>query len=168
MSTKTPGLFKDPWRDVKPEPVVEKAKPSAPVSKRKPPVQTGIDEIHEDIREEIKYATLEIKGYGGITVDGTSDLTAVAAQILAYCVDNLATVDETLVYYGVVVTVLDAHDTVSSNFYVRRADGWTLAVPQAPTREAGCLQLIQAMNKLYTQKNNKRLMEKYRIRPFKM
>lgn len=163
----TPGVSKDPWRNIKPEPVQEKVK-VAPTTKRKPPPVTGIEEIHEDMREEIKHATLEIKGYGGITVDGTGDLTSAAAQILAFCVDHIADVDDTLVHYGVVVTQLAPQEPVSANFFVRRADGWTLAVPQAPNREAGCLQLIQAMNKIYTQKNNKRHMEAYRIRPFKM
>lgn len=164
---KPPGLLSDPWRNTNtPEvpPTVSSVKPR----KNRPQIdkQFGLAEIHDDDLQGPKHATLALDGYGGVTVDGTDDLTSIGAQILAFCVDNLTSIENTLLQYGILVTQLQPGN-LKSKFYVQREDGWTLAVPGVLNRETGRLQLIQALAALYVDPKICHLMKKYRIRPYK-
>lgn len=159
------GLLKDPWRQ-KPPPAVEKPTPRRVPKQKASRSAAGLEELHDDLQDP-KYSTIELKGYGGITVEGTDDTSMAAAQVLTFCVDNYDKVSDKLLEYGILLTQLESSDNTIS-FYIKRKDGWLLAVPEVSTRDAGCFQLIQAMLDLYTDKETREIMQKYKIRPFKM
>jgi mannitol/fructose-specific phosphotransferase system IIA component (Ntr-type) len=58
--------------------------------------------------------------------------------------------------------------TLETPFYLQRADGWLLAVPEAGSRDEGILQLIQAFVKLDQDPKLQTKLRRYYIRPFKM
>lgn len=156
-----PGLLRDPWRVGASAPKVE---PEVPEHVRT--ISTDDSPILDDIQEEC-HSTIELKGYGGITVDGVTKLNHAASQVLKFCVDHHKEIDDIFLQYGVLLTPFDVTD-LQLSFFIQRDDGWLLAVPEATTRDAGCLQLIQAMLEVYTLPKLRKKMQKYRIRPYKM
>jgi hypothetical protein len=128
---KRPGLVKDPWHV---------AAPVAPTPRQKTPAQVSQaslrhdDNIDKDI-EKKKVATIE----------GTDDATEAAAMLLRFCVDHSKYTEPLLLNYGILLVQL-TNSPVRTPFYIQRADGWTLAIPDVATREIGCLQLVQAVN----------------------
>jgi hypothetical protein len=159
---KKPGIFKDPWRSV-PEPEPQAPLPLVESAK---PVPNTPDELEEDIADP-KYSTIAVKGYGGITVDGVSTALNAASQILKFCVEKRHIIEPTLLNYGIVVCKMTP-GKLTTKFYIKRADGWTLAIPDATNRDNGCLQLIQALLEVQTDPAMKREMQLYHIRPYKM
>ena len=150
------GVIHDPWRQSVPEPVPEV----------KGPLAVDLSDITEDIQDE-KYTTIELKGYGGITIAGTDTKNVGAAQILEFCVDNRKAIDDVLTQYGVLLAELPVGQP-GMPFYIQRHDGWTLCVPEAKTRNVGCLQLVQAMLALQADAKLGVLLKKYRIQPYKV
>lgn len=138
---KRPGLVKDPWQLSAASTEVRKPKLPPEVS---PTVARHSDDIEKDL-EKKKRATIDVKNYGGIVVGGTTDATEAAATLLRFCVDHAKYVEPILLNYGVILIQL-TQTKLGTPFYIQRADGWTLAIPDVPTREQGCLQLIQAVN----------------------
>lgn len=163
---KMPGLLQDPWRASVPEPPPRRNLESVEPPPGVPTISADASPIHDDLQDP-KHATIELKGYGGITVDGVDELTHAASQVLQFCIDHQATIDDTLLQYGVLVAKVPVTRT-TTKFYVQRKDGWMLAVPDANSRDEGCLQLIQAMLEIYRLPKMKKTMRKYRIRPYKM
>lgn len=159
---KRPGIFTDPWRTATAAavvPVLEQRKAKA--------VASAVEEFEEDISDP-KHATLELKGYGGITVDGVSAPLNAAAQILKFCVENKSKIEQTLLQYGIILVKMSQLAKLTTKFYIQRDDGWTLAIPDASTRDNGCLQLIQALLEINSDPAMKGSMQHYRIRPYKM
>lgn len=150
------GILKDPWRSM----------PVEPPPTNKPTTPTDTSPLTDDLRET-QYATIELKGYGGITIDGVSKAKHAAAQLLKFCVDHEKLIADILVQFGVLLTKI-AVTKLDTPFYIQRADGWLLAVPEAKTRDEGCLQLIQAMVKVDQHPKLQVLLRKYHIRPYKM
>lgn len=160
MSKKMPGMLQDPWRVNAPE--VAPAALTQPVAV---PV-TSTEEISEDLQTE-KHATIELKGYGGITVDGTNHATVAAARILEFFVKHRKELEPILTEYGVVVAQMPVQNLSGLKFYVQRGDGWLFAIPGAQTRDIGCLHLVQAMLRLQISPVFKKKLEEYSIRPYK-
>jgi hypothetical protein len=166
------GIVSDPWRTPVAEAPAEAAEnpfeetanvPDAPA----PPSHTG-DDIDVDVGAR-PVGVLSVRNYGGITVIGAPSPTHVAAQVLRFLVDNLKEVDRILTDYGVVVTRLNAHDSIARTpFYVQRQDGWTLAMPAVSSRDAGCVQLIQALLNLQKTPRLKAKMEHLGIRVYRV
>jgi len=164
-----PGLLNDPWRSTSPEPTPSQ-KHSETLPENLPlhvrTISTDDSPIHDDIQSPLT-ATIELKGYGGITVAGVEQLPHAAAQVLKFCVDHAKNIDDIFMQYGVLLTQMPITE-LTTKFYIQRADGWLLAVPEAKTRDEGCLQLIQAMAEAYRVPNLREQMTKYRIRPYKV
>lgn len=158
---KIPGILSDPWR--------RSSTPAKSVHLPEPEPEPDLDPspVNDDIQDDAQHSTIELKGYGGITVDGVSKLGHAAAQVLQFCVDNHTKIDSTLLKYGVLVAKVPV-TPLKLQFYVQRQDGWLLAVPEAQTRDEGCLQLIQAMMEIYRDSFLRQVLTKYRIRPYKM
>ena len=169
---KVPGLLNDPWRSATVSPPVrqparkepEPLPPDLPIAVRT--ISTDDSPIENDIQVP-SHATIELKGYGGITVDGVEQMNHAGAQVLKFCVDHHKKIDDIFVQYGVLLTQLPVSE-LNLKFYIQRADGWLMAVPEAKTRDEGCLQLIQAMMEVYRNTFLREQMRKYRIRPYKM
>lgn len=159
VKPKMPGILADPWR--------RSSAPTKAVHIPEREVNPDPSPIDVDIQEDAQHSTIELKGYGGITVDGVSKLGHAAEQILQFCVDNHAKIDSTFLKYGVLVAKVPVAQ-MKLQFYVQRKDGWLLAVPEAQTRDEGCLQLIQAMMEIYRDSSLRQALTKYRIRPYKM
>jgi len=157
-----PGLLKDPWRTITPP---ESKKPS-PRSVKQPEI-TGAEQAEDELKPETR-ACIELKGYGGITVEGVNTIPAAATRLLEFCIDNRVQIEKTLTEFGVVIAQMPVTAMPNIKFYVQRKDGWLLAVPGVPTREAGCLQLIQALMKLQADAGIKKKLESYKIRPYKV
>jgi hypothetical protein len=161
MTPKKPktGVLHDPWR-------TSLAAPDAPKPKRVPTPSTDNSPINDDLRDT-QYATIALKGYGGITIEGVTELKHAAAQLLKFCVDQEKLVDDILVQFGVLLAQMPVGN-LKTKFFIQRADGWLIAVPEAKTRDEGCLQLIQAMVKIDQSPPLHLLLRKYHIRPYKM
>jgi hypothetical protein len=165
MSNGKPGVIKDPWRSNTQNARLP-AKNNQAVAASAPLVDsTQQDDIDLDTQGH-KYASIELKNYGGVVVSGTSSTTQAAAQILKFCVDHSALIERIFLDFGVVVTRLEP-GTLDAPFYIQRVDGWTLAVPQAETRDQGCLQLIQALLKLKSSAALSDKLAQYQIKPYK-
>jgi len=154
--SKTPGILTDPWRQDTP--------PVAPPKEPPPTPNSLAGEQDPDISSVARSATLELKGYGGITVEGFDTLTEAAAHILAFCIQHLPVIEDRLISYGVLVAKLDA--PAKAQFYVQRKDGWTLALPEARDRDEGLLSLIQALSHLQSDTTIHTAMKDAHIRPF--
>lgn len=167
MSGGKPGVIRDPWRTT-PRPA---ASPSTPAARKTPTETPLVDATHEDDidvdSEGRKYSTIELKNYGGIVVEGTASTTQAAAQVLKFCVDNHKEIDRIFLDFGVVVTKLEP-GYLQAPFYIQRSDGWTLAIPQATSRDQGCLQLIQALLRLKSNASLSRKLTEYRIKPYRV
>jgi hypothetical protein len=164
--SKRAGILRDPWRALtsKQSPS-DSTEPPAPTLSEKAAVDAG-DDINGDM-EGKKTSTIELKNYGGITVQGAESPSHAAAQVLKFCVDNLKIVEETLISFGVLVTRLHP-GKLTTPFYVQRADGWTLAIPMVKNRDEGCLQLIQALLALRTNPIASAKMRELKIQPYKV
>jgi hypothetical protein len=149
------GVTHDPWRQPEPEPEPDTSKVA----------EVDLSELTADLQES-KYTTIDLPGYGGVTITGTDTNKVAVAQLLAFCVDNRALIDDTLVSFGVLLAELPA-GAPNMTFYIQRHDGWTLGVPQAQTRDAGCLQLIQALLALKGNAKVASLLKKYRLQPYR-
>jgi len=169
---KIPGLLKDPWRSapVEPPPPRANLKEQPPLPENLPAavrtISTDDSPILEDLQDAV-HSTIELKGYGGITVDGVEQMNHAAAQVLQFCVDHYEKIDDIFVKYGVLLAQLPINE-LTTKFYIQRADGWLMAVPEAKSRDEGCLQLIQAMLEAYRNPKLRESMRKYRIRPYRM
>ena len=152
------GVLKDPWRS---------APKGPPPSKVKKPTASEADSPLNDDMRDAQYAHIELRGYGGITVDGVSESRHAAAQLLKVCVDFHKQIDPILVRYGVLITQLPVTE-LNTKFYVQRADGWLLAVPEAQSLDEGRLQLIQAMMAINQDPELRKHLRRYHLRPYKM
>jgi len=166
------GIVHDPWRTpvaaTPAEPEENPFEKTANVPEAPPaPSQVGDDVEAEEAARQI--GTLSVKNYGGITVIGAPTPTHVAAQVLRFLVDNLKEVDRMVTEYGVVITRLGPNDSVARTpFYVQRQDGWTLAMPAVSSRDAGCVQLIQALLSLQRTPRLRAKMEQLGIRVYRV
>jgi hypothetical protein len=166
MSNGKPGVIKDPWRSDNSNPRAASKLPRKVVEEAPLVDATHEDDIDVDSKGR-KYATIELKNYGGVVVAGTDSTTQAAGQVLKFCVDHHTQVERIFLDFGVVVTRLDP-GTLNAPFYIQRADGWTLAIPEAETRDQGCLQLIQALLKLKSSAMLSDKLAQYRIKPYKI
>lgn len=158
---KVPGLLKDPWRNA------SSMAPAAALTAPVEPVVTSTQEIEEDLQAE-KFATIELKGYGGITVEGTNEIPVAAVRLLEFCVDHKKEIESIFTDYGVVIAKMEVRKMPAIKFYIQRSDGWLIAIPGAPTRDAGCFQLIQALMRVQANALLKKKLESYKIRPYKV
>ena len=156
-SKKMPGMVTDPWRN---SPNINK------MLEPPPPAVISTQEIEEDLQDQ-KFATIELKGYGGITVDGTNELKIAAVRILEFCIAHQTKIEDYFTEHGIVVTKLPKTSLSNVKFYIQRGDGWILAIPDAKTRDEGCFQLIQAMLKIQAQPSLNTLLTEFKIRPFR-
>jgi hypothetical protein len=161
------GVVQDPWRqwvspeDPNPDETPEEAK-AALARTFKPDASP----IEDDIQNE-RHATISVPQYGGITVDGLAEIQQAVAHLLKFCVDNRNQIEDIFLQYGVVLVQLEPGQ-LESPFYIQRRDGWTLAIPDALNREAGCVQLIQAFLALNQDPKIRKILKMYQIRPYKM
>lgn len=157
-----PGLLKDPWRTIAPP----EAKKPPPRSLKQPEI-TGAEKAEDELKPEVR-ACIELKGYGGITVEGVNTIPAASTRLLEFCIDNRVKIEKTLTEFGVVIAQMPVTAMPDIKFYIQRKDGWLLAIPGVLTREAGCFQLIQALMKLQADPAIKKTLESYKIRPYKV
>lgn len=160
MSTKpkTPGILKDPWREPAPPPPVQEPRRK----KEDQPSQSRNEDYGPD-----QISSIVLEGYGCITVTGADRPIAAAIRVLEFCVDNRADISATFADYGVVIAKMEKGSMSNIHFYVQRKDGWLIAIPNAESRDAGCLQLIQAFLELNTLPHVKKSLEKYQIKTYK-
>jgi hypothetical protein len=161
MKTKMPGVVTDPWRtQVTPKTT---SKPAPPDPSHPPPAPPQDTDSYDQ-----RFATIELAGYGGITVEGTSDIPVAAVRILRFCCQEKSRIEDLFAEFGVVITKTAQNSFAPQNFYIQASDGWLLAVPGAKTRDQGALQLIQAMMHLNTLPEFRDKLHKAKIRPYKM
>lgn len=158
------GIVKNPWGDkqVTPEP------PRALASNK----TFGLRDLHDYIEDpenaRDSSAIIDVKGYGGVTVQGISNTAVAGAQILEFCIQYNDIAEPILLKYGLLLTQLAPGKTVTASFFILREDNWLLAAPGATTRDEGCLQLIQALLDLQNSPAMKQAMSKYNIRVYKL
>lgn len=167
---KAPGLLNDPWRTIETEPVAPKPQaPGASPGAVPGAVPVASTRRNGDTNESPRsIATIELKGYGGITVEDVTDTPMAAARLLEFCVDHRKDIESTLTEYGIVLAKLDLKQISNINFYIQRTDGWVLAIPGAATREVGRFHFIQAFIRMQSNPGLKKKLEEYRIRPYKV
>lgn len=154
-----PGMLQDPWRTNAPTPAAK------PVPKRKVTSAAPTeDEYGNDL--EKKFSTIDLKGYGAITITGTSEETGAGGRLLDFALANKREIEPIFTQYGIVLAQL-ATPPVNLRFYVHREDGWLLAIPEVTTRDAGCLQLIQAFLHIKTIPALKKKLEDAKISVYK-
>ncbi len=165
-----PSIFQDPWRtpvvETKPrksEQPLQKG-PVGPLHKESDDFNAGADGL--GIHPEHLLATLELKNYGGVSVQGCADLTVAAAHILDYLVQHADAVNAALIYHSLLLAPLDLEPT-GLKFYIRRADGWTLSAPTATARDDALCNLIQALLRLRKDETLRAAMDHAQICPFK-
>lgn len=130
---------------------------------RSAPLQTDSEDADGNPITPVTY-TLRVPGYGGVTVRHASDPTSALLGILELCEQHDRKWEPTLTRFGVLVAPLDAQPTVA--FYVRRSrDGMTLAVPDARSRSAALLQIVQALLEL--QAKHRAIFEAAGVQPFR-
>lgn len=156
-------LLNDPWRSV---PVPEALKETKSFRQDGPPPPPPPRPQHEDIQEK-RHATLTVPRYGGITLDGGVQTTDVAVAILDFFVEQNEVLEELLSGHGIIVVQVDKLPE-HVKFYIRREDGWTVALPGVANRQAGCMQLIQAFLEIQRDSKLKKLMTSHRLRVYKM
>jgi hypothetical protein len=160
-----PGIFTDPWRT---SPSASVPPPKEEVSEPKElSVTPAISEDNAQ-NEGIKRVQILLVNYGGITVTGTDSSPEAAKIILEFCINHLKNIENILLQYGIVVVKLKPTQETNAIFYIRRSDGWILAIPEARTRNQGLLQLIQAFLALQANTHTKSLMQDYHIQPHKI
>jgi len=159
---KAPGLLNDPWRTIEVAPVAPKPEAPGPVH------VTSTRRSGDDNESPRAIATIELKGYGGITVEDVSDTPMAAARLLEFCVDHRKDLESTLTEYGIILAKLDLKQIRNIHFYIQRADGWVLAIPGAATRELGRFHFVQAFIRMQSNPVLKKKLEEYRIRPYKV
>jgi hypothetical protein len=152
-----PGMLQDPWRSAQ-VPVPK------PVPKERTPA-TG--DYTEEESEGLPLATVDLKGYGAITIGNTTASMSAAARILEFAVNNRKDLERTFADFGIVIAQMPLQGSGKLKFYIQRADGWILAIPGAETRDAGCLQLIQALLQLKTIPSLKKRLEDAKISVYK-
>ncbi len=157
---KMPGVMSDPWRN-------QKSAPPPPKPQVTPPAPSEVDPIEEDL-QDAKYATIELKGYGGITAEGTNNTQIAASRLLNFCVENRDAIEPIFTQYGVIVAHMQLQRFDHIKFYIQRRDGWIVAIPDARTRDDGALQLIQAMLQVQAEPKLREKMRAVKLRAFKM
>lgn len=163
-SKKRPGIFHDPWRATK---TMVPTRESVPPPVEEPPSTIPIPEDNGQ-DETIKKVQIQLANYGGLTITGTDSSAEAAKLILEFCIKYLKNIENTLLQYGIIVVKLSASQPLNAVFYIRRSDGWVLAVPEARTRDQGLLQLIQAFLALQVNPGTKQLLQQYHIQPHKI
>jgi len=159
---KKPGMVNDVWR-VEPD-VPQKQAPVRPAPTPSPIDSRFSDDIDQDTARK-KSSTIELKNYGGIKVDNVSNATEAAAMILQFCVEFAKQTEPLLLAYGIILVKLTP-GKLDTPFYIQRADGWTLAIPEVTSREQGCLQLIQAVSRIKKDAFLGPKMDLYHIQPY--
>jgi len=158
---KVPGMLQDPWRST------QVPAPSKPQHSKQPePEKPAVDADGEE-PEHPPLATIELKGYGAITVSHVATSLSAAARILEFAVNNRKDLEKIFTDFGVVIAQMPLRGSEKLKFYIQRADGWILAIPGALTRDAGCLQLIQALLQLNTVPALKKKLEDAKISVYK-
>lgn len=157
---KVPGMLQDPWRSAQ-APVAAKA------AKTAQPIKEVRDDSDGEESEHTPLATIDLKGYGAITVANATTSMSAAARILEFTVNNRKDLEKTFTDFGVVIAQMPLRGSEKLKFYIQRADGWILAIPGALTRDAGCLQLIQALLQLNTIPALKKKLEDAKISVYK-
>lgn len=163
---KIPGMLQDPWRS---GPTATPATPtSAPKTapKTAQPTPTNLDEDGEE-KSHIELSTIELKGYGAITIGHATTAQGAAGRLLEFAVINRKDLEKTFTEFGIVIAQMPLQGSANLKFYIQRTDGWILAIPGAVTRDAGCLQLIQALLQLNTIPILKKKLEDARISVYK-
>jgi hypothetical protein len=158
---KVPGMLQDPWRSAQ-VPAPTKARPT----KQSPEPENSVGDT-DDESEHSPLATIDLKGYGAITVGNASTSMSAAARILGFTVNNRKDLEKIFTDFGVVIAQMPLRGSEKLKFYIQRADGWILAIPGAMTRDAGCLQLIQALLHLNTVPSLKKKLEDAKISVYK-
>jgi hypothetical protein len=158
MKPKKPGIFKDTWRST----------PTTPPPSKPPAEVIPITERKEEAEDfgPFRRSSLQLPGYGGISLDGTNNPESIGPHILDFCVRHLSKLDPILVDHGILVTN-EVIDPKTISFYIKRPDGWALAVPNAETRQAGVLQLIQAFLKMIQDPQLAVLLKDYGLQPYR-
>lgn len=87
--------------------------------------------------------TLFAPGYGGMRVRHARTPTEALLRVLEFFKRHESALDAILVDHEVLLTHLS--HAPRGGFYVQRADGWTLVVPSATTREQALTQITQAI-----------------------
>lgn len=167
------GVFNDPWRmgQEDPAPTVNTPPPTLPSA---PPIPVeeppSLLTPHEDNAqtEAVKKTYIQLENYGSIVVTGIDTPQDAIKLILEFCIKNLKDVEQTLLQFGIVVVKLKPNQAVNTEFYIRRSDGWILAVPEVTTRREGLLQLIQALLALNINPRTRELLKAYNIQPQKL
>lgn len=154
--THKPGLLKDPWRTTN-----KKAAP-IPAKKAAPPPPAVADE--KFVRQ---YALVEVKKYGGFTLENGISPTDAILAVLRMCVENTAVLDTVLTEHGIVVARLETPPR-KVDFFVQRDDGWTLAIPDAANRSQASIQLINALMSIQGDNALKPLLLKYKLQAYKL
>ena len=155
MPKQIPGVLHDPWRSKK------ESLPSKPQPKETPSAPP------EDEHYDRRFATIELKGYGGITIEDTTDPAQAAMRLLRFCTQEKDAIEPIFTNYGVIVANVKK-PPARLTFYVHASDGSLLACPLAKTRDEGLLQLIQALMHLSTIPRLRDKLQKAKINPYKL
>lgn len=130
MISKKPGML-DPWR----------APPRATPSNTEP----SLPEV-PDFGPE-KKTSIQVKNYGGISIDQAVNPRILSDALLQFLVDHEKVVDPILTEFGIVLLKVE-EILPTAKLYIHRVDGWTLAIPEAASREEGLFRLLQAFRKI--------------------
>lgn len=154
--SKKPGVLRDPWRGTPlPPPVV----PRKPITAKRQP--------ERDVVGISTPFVLELKNYGGLSAIGAKTSTDVVLKLLDFCVMHLNRVEDVLADYGIVLAQLD-HEPRKLLFYLQREDGWTLAIPDAPSRDYASVQLIQAVLTLQNDASIQKLLQQHNLSAYRL
>lgn len=153
------GIFKDPWRNAG----VPSALPKASVPSEPPQVEES-DNAFSVAKQSVQFV---VPNYGGLTVTGTDQSPEAAKRILEFCINHLQKVEPILLQYGIVVLKLGT-DEINAKFYIRRSDGWILAIPQVTTKEQGLLQLVQSFLAMEVVPQLREFLRQYQIKAYKL
>lgn len=163
-------IRKDPWRfrsaDAPPVSEVDESPKIKQVHKETTSDYVPNKGDNED-EEQFFSKTVTYPNYGGITVTGTDRPEAIASAVLQFCVSHRAEIDDTLTHYGLLVAKLQPQK-LELPFYITRADGWTLTIPDAETRQQGLLALIQCLLTLDEIPKHRKAMRALGLQPFRL
>ena len=154
---KKPGLLNDPWRKA-PEPLPV---PRPAVARKRAVPQEDRDTTVVELPH-----ILALQNYGGLSLIGGKSSTEVLLKLLDFCVEHRTQVEDTLADFGIVVAQLN-HEPKKLHFYLQREDGWTLAVPEAPSRDYASVQIIQAVLTMQSDKALAALLSKHKLSAYK-